>query len=173
MNKIFLLPLFCTLLLLTSCERTSDFVTHAEAEIKPTKDSTVSGKVTFTSQPDGIKIVANITGLTPGVHGFHIHEFGNCSAPDASSAGGHFNPHKELHASPDSPHRHVGDLGNLTADERGNAHYERIDKVITLTGANSIIGKSVIVHADKDDFTTQPTGNAGGRLSCGVIKAVK
>lgn len=142
----------------------------AIAELHPTKDSKVHGKVTFTSvETGGVRIVADIDGLAPGKHGFHIHEHGDCSAADASSAGGHFNPDNKPHGALDATSRHVGDLGNVEADAKGHAHYELVDAVITLEGAHSIIGRAVIVHEKADDFTTQPTGNAGSKLACGVI----
>lgn len=142
----------------------------ARAIINPTKNNRVQGVVTFTKVEDGVLIVADIENLEPGKHGFHIHEFGDCSAPDGSSAGGHFNPKNTKHGAPDAIERHAGDLGNLAADERGRAHYRRVDKVITLEGESTIIGRSVIIHANEDDFKTQPTGNAGGRVGCGVIE---
>lgn len=147
--------------------------TKAIAALFPTKDNHVSGTVTFTKVEDGIKVVADVEGLTPGEHGFHIHEFGDCSAPDGASAGGHFNPTGHQHGGPDAENRHVGDLGNLTADATGKAHYERVDKQLALDGPHSILGHSVIVHAKADDMKTQPTGNAGARVACGVIGAAK
>lgn len=148
--------------------------THAIATLKPTKDSKVSGVVTFLVVDNGVRVIADIDGLKPGNHGFHVHEKGDCSAPDGSSAGAHFDPeHKHQHASPENENRHVGDLGNVLADNRGHAHYDRVDKVIVLGGENTVIGRAIIVHSDADDFKTQPTGNAGGRLACGVIQGVK
>jgi Cu-Zn family superoxide dismutase len=144
-------------------------VTRAVAVLSPTKGNSVSGTVTFTKVQTGVKIVADVSGLTPGAHGFHIHEFGDCTAPDASSAGGHFNPSHTYHGAPDMPFRHVGDFGNLVADASGKAHYERVDTIVFLNGPNSVIGHAVIVHEKADDFKTQPTGNAGGRAACGVI----
>lgn len=159
------------------------FNIQAQAIIKPTKGNTVTGTVKFTPVISmngaeavllGIRVIADLEGLTPNEkHGFHVHEFGDCSADDASSAGGHFNPSGFLHGSPDSTTRHVGDLGNVQADAQGKAHYERVDKVIAFSGSNSIIGKSIVVHAKEDDFTTQPTGNAGARIGCGVIESIK
>lgn len=149
---------------------TSGSVTKARAFLTPTKGNQTQGLVTFTAVNGGVKIVADIDHLTPGKHGFHIHEFGDCSAPDGSSAGGHFNPSGSKHGAPDGLERHAGDLGNLVADDKGHAHYERIDTVIELIGPNTIIGRSVIVHSMPDDFITQPTGNAGGRVACGVIE---
>ena len=143
---------------------------RASCVLHPTKGNKVEGIVTFTKVEGGIKIVAEVNHLAPGDHGFHIHEFGDCSAPDGSSAGGHFNPTHTEHGGPDSKDRHVGDLGNITADNEGIAHYERIDKVIQLEGPNSVIGRSVVIHSDPDDFKSQPAGNAGGRVACGVIE---
>ena len=148
-------------------------VTKATAVLSSTKGSTVAGLVTFTKVEGGVNIVADVTGLAPGKHGFHIHEFGDCSAPDASSAGGHFNPHHSEHGAPDAALRHAGDFGNLEADESGKAHYERVDKIISLNGTDSIVGHAVIVHEKADDLKTQPTGNAGARAACGVITVAK
>jgi len=131
------------------------------------------GTVTFTKTDAGVQVVADITGLTPGQHGFHIHEFGDCSAPDATSAGGHFNPSKNPHAGHDDAKRHEGDLGNIEADSSGKAHLELTDKMMTMSGEMSIIGRGVIVHEKVDDLKTQPTGNAGGRVACGVIGVAK
>ncbi len=145
------------------------FSKRAVAVLNPTKGNLVNGMVTFEAVEGGVRVVAKIDGLTPGKHGFHIHEFGDCSAPDAASAGGHFNPTHKQHGGPDSLERHVGDLGNVVADEKGHAEYERIDSVISLTGPDTIVGRSVVVHALADDYKTQPTGNSGGRVACGVI----
>jgi Cu-Zn family superoxide dismutase len=144
-------------------------VTRAVAVLSPTEANSVSGTVTFTKAQNGIRIVADVSGLTPGAHGFHIHEFGDCTARDASSAGGHFNPARTQHGPPDTQFSHAGDLGNLVADAAGKAHYERTDSMIVLEGPNSIIGRAVIVHENADDFRTQPTGNSGRRVACGVI----
>ncbi len=145
-------------------------VTNAKVILKPTESNHVSGTVTFTAVEGGVKIVADVKNLTPGKHGFHVHEHGDCSAADGSSAGGHFNPTNKKHGGPDSPERHVGDFGNLVANENGEAHYERIDNVISLNGPDSIVGKSIIIHAGEDDLTTQPTGNSGARIACGLIE---
>ena len=147
--------------------------TKAIAVLGAASGSSVAGTVTFTAGADGVTVVADITGLTPGKHGFHIHEFGDCSAPDAKSAGGHYNPMKHDHAGPDAPMRHMGDLGNIEADASGKAHLELKDKMMKLSGENSIIGYGVIVHEKADDLKTQPTGDAGGRVACGVIGVAK
>jgi Cu-Zn family superoxide dismutase len=135
-------------------------VTKAIAVIHGTEGNDVQGIVTFTQESNGIKIVADITGLTPGEHGFHIHELGNCSA---------HNPENKPHGGPNNVERHVGDLGNIVTDKSGHAVYERTDNLISLNGTHSIIGRSIIIHANPDDLKTQPTGNAGPRVACGVI----
>jgi Cu-Zn family superoxide dismutase len=145
----------------------------AIAVLHPASGSQVMGTVTFTKMDDGVQMVADVTGLTPGKHGFHIHEFGDCSTPDATSAGGHFNPTHKPHGAPDAAERHVGDLGNLEADASGKAHLEWKDKVLKFTGENSILGHALIVHEKEDDLKSQPVGNAGGRLACGVIGVAK
>ena len=147
--------------------------TRAVAVLHPTAGNEVSGIVTFTTTDKGLKIVADLEGLTPGKHGFHIHEYGDCSALDATSAGGHFNPFNKNHGAPTSMDRHAGDLGNITADETGKAHLDWTDPILKLGGPNSIIGRAVIVHANEDDLHSQPTGNAGPRVACGVIGLAK
>jgi len=145
------------------------------AVMLPTQGNTVGGKVRFTDVEGGVRIVADITGLTPnGKHAIHIHEFGDVSAEDGSAAGGHYNPGGHPHGGPESEHRHAGDLGNLTADAAGNAHYELVVKGLGLCcGATPVIGRSVIIHAKEDDLTSQPSGNAGPRIAQGVIGATK
>jgi superoxide dismutase, Cu-Zn family len=145
----------------------------AVAVLHPTKGSNVEGTVTFTKTGNEIKIVADVTGLTPGKHGFHIHEFGDCSSPDGKTAGGHFNPTNNPHAGHDAEQRHEGDMGNLDPDSSGKAHLELTDKMMTMSGEKSIIGRGVIVHEKADDLKSQPVGNAGGRLACGVIGIAK
>jgi len=117
-----------------------------------------------------VRVEGAFTGLSPGSHGFHIHEKGDCSAPDATSAGGHFNPTGMPHAGPADPNRHVGDFGNLEADASGNAYYSRALSSISLEGDSSIIGKAIVIHAKPDDLKTQPSGNSGDRVGCGVIE---
>lgn len=141
----------------------------AVAVIHPTEGNEVRGTVTFTAEPDGMRLAVSLTGLTPGEHGFHIHQRGDCSAADGTSAGGHYDPFDNPHGAPDSEMRHVGDLGNLTADAAGAVTAELLDPLVALNGAESVIGRAVIVHARADDFTTQPTGAAGARQGCGVI----
>jgi Cu-Zn family superoxide dismutase len=147
--------------------------TKAIAVLHSTSGSSVTGTVTFTASGDSVKVVADISGLTPGKHGFHIHEFGDCSSTDGKSAGGHFNPTNHQHGAPDAADRHEGDLGNIEADASGKVHLDITDKVLKMTGSESIIGHAVIVHEKADDLKTQPTGDAGGRLACGVIGIAK
>lgn len=147
--------------------------TTAIAVLHSTKGSKVEGVVTFTKSGNETKIVADLTGLKPGQHGFHIHEFGDCSSSDGKSAGGHFNPTNNAHAGHDADKRHEGDLGNIEADSSGKAHLELTDKIMTMSGEKSIIGRGLIVHEKADDMKTQPTGDAGGRVACGVIGIAK
>ncbi|MFQ5865015.1 MAG: superoxide dismutase family protein [bacterium] len=148
-------------------------VTKAVAVLHPTAGSEAHGMVAFTKEEGGIRVVAQVEGLTPGKHGFHIHVFGDCSAADGTSAAGHYNPTNMPHAGPTDAERHVGDLGNITADETGTANLDWLDSQLALEGPNSIIGRGVIVHAQQDDLTSQPTGNAGARVACGVIGIAK
>ena len=141
----------------------------AVADLSPTAGKTVRGTVAFTQEAGGVHIIAELSGLAPGEHGFHIHETGDCSAPDAASAGDHFNPSASTHGAPDAPARHLGDLGNITADASGNARYDRVDPRISLEGEQSVIGRSIVVHAGADDMTSQPAGASGARAACGVI----
>ena len=145
---------------------------HAMAELNPASGSNVRGTVHFHETPRGVHVVATVNGLTPGKHGFHIHDKGDCSAPDAASAGGHFNPTGMKHGGPRDTERHAGDFGNLTADASGKATFDWIDDRISFDGPNSIIGKGVIVHEKEDDLKSQtPTpGNAGKRIACGSIQ---
>lgn len=146
-------------------------VKGAVAVVRPTGSNKVSGVVRLTETGDGkVMVVADIEGLEPSTkHGFHIHELGDCSAPDGSSAGGHYNPGNHPHALPDGAPRHAGDLGNLESDASGKAHLEITSDAITLAGTrNPVLGRAIIVH-EKADTGAQPTGDAGGRLGCGVI----
>lgn len=145
----------------------------AIAVLNPTKGSSVSGIVTFEKTGNGVRVTAKISGLMPGNHGFHIHEYGDCSAENGISAGGHFNPAGMPHSGPMMEKRHVGDMGNLEADKDGNAFLDYVDPMITLTGPYAVIGYGVIVHEKEDDLKSQPTGDAGGRLACGVIGVSK
>lgn len=125
----------------------------ASAGVQARSGSTVQGSVSFTPLADGVRIDARLSGLTPGEHGFHIHEAGDCSAADASSAKGHFNPAGKMHGHHASPEHHGGDLPNLLANAQGEARYSADLIGVSLTsGANGLVGRSVVVHADADDY---------------------
>lgn len=148
-------------------------VDKAVCVLHPTEGNSAKGTVTFTRSGSGVRVEANLEGLTPGKHGFHIHEYGDCSNLDATSAGGHYNPENKKHGGPDDTERHVGDLGNVEVGDDGTAHLEMEDDMISLDGEHSIIGRAIVVHAGEDDLMSQPTGDAGGRVACGVIGIAK
>ncbi len=143
-------------------------------------ESGVSGQVTFTQEPGGVRVVATVTGLTPGDHGFHVHSGMSCEAaptPEsngtavpAGAAAGHFAGTDSTHGAPDAAMRHDGDLGNITADASGAATYDRLDARLSLSGDRSIAGRAVIVHEGTDDLTSQPSGAAGARVACGLVQ---
>jgi superoxide dismutase, Cu-Zn family len=155
---------------LAACSHMSLRSPAATATLAPTKGNQVTGTVDFVQRGSVVYVEAHISGLSPGLHGFHIHEKGDCRAADGSSAGGHFNPAGAAHAGPDSAQRHAGDLGNLTADANGVAVYKvQVSGISLDSGEASIIGRAVIVHAAADDLRTQPAGNSGARVACGLI----
>lgn len=144
----------------------------AGAEIEGRSGSAMTGKVTFEQRENRVHVTLQVAGAPPGEHGVHIHETGDCSDPAAKSAGGHFNPLGAMHGGPQAAQRHPGDFGNLTVKEDGTGTLELDTDVLTVPeGAMSVVGKAIIVHEKPDDLVTQPTGNAGGRIGCGVIKA--
>ena len=146
---------------------------QAKAELAPASKSKVKGTIEFKEVDGGVEVTATLEGLKAGDHAYHVHEKGDCSAPDATSAGGHFNPSSHKHGAPDADEHHEGDFGNLTAGKDGKATKTFVMKGITLAdGPTSIVGKGFIVHEKADDFKTQPTGNAGARVACGVIQLV-
>jgi Cu-Zn family superoxide dismutase len=143
---------------------------QAVAVLHATAGQKCHGTVRFTEEGDSVKVVAELEGLTPGQkHAFHIHQYGDCTGADGMSAGGHYNPEGHQHGMPETDNRHAGDLGNVQADNDGKAHYEITVKNVSVAGQkNPIIGRGVIVHAKPDDGS-QPVGNAGARIACGVI----
>ena len=147
----------------------SSEITDASANLQPSPGRKIEGSVRFQKTGDAIAITGRISGLTPGKHGFHIHMFGDCSAPDFASAGDHFNPAFHDHGGPASQNRHVGDLGNVEAGPDGIVTVSLSDSTIALSGPNSILGRALVVHANADDEKSQPSGQAGPRLACGVI----
>jgi Cu-Zn family superoxide dismutase len=158
---------------LAGCQSMSDESARANAQLQPTKGNKTFGEATFEQRGNKVHIVVYVQGLKPGQeHGLHIHEVGDCSSGDGMSAKGHFNPFGKPHGRPGTAERHAGDLPSLKAAKNGRAKVDAEVDLITVTpGPASIIGKAVIVHADPDDYKTQPTGNAGARLACGVIRA--
>lgn len=145
-------------------------ISLATAVISPTQGNETAGVVTFTQTEEGVRVEATISGLDAEArHGFHIHQYGDCRAPDGTSAAGHFNPEGVEHGAPTDDIRHVGDLGNLPSNAEGSADVDFVDSHLQLNGPNSILGRGVIIHAGTDDFESQPTGDAGSRLACGVI----
>jgi Cu-Zn family superoxide dismutase len=157
---------------LLGCQSAPQETPRANAQLKPTQGNKTFGEATFEQKGNKVHVVIFVQGLKPGQeHGLHIHEAGDCSSPDAMSAKGHFNPFGKPHGQPGTPERHAGDLPALKAAQNGRAKVDTELDIITVTaGPASIIGKAVIVHADPDDYKTQPTGNAGARLACGVIR---
>ena len=151
----------------------------ARAQIKPSKAAAekadgpqVSGVVRFRQTgPQEVRVMVNLKGLPPNSeHGFHIHEKGDLSAPDLSSAGAHYNPGGGKHGGLKGDQRHAGDLGNIRSDAQGNAKTEFTAPGVSIDGANSIVGRSVIVHAKADDLKTDPSGESGDRIAGGVIE---
>jgi len=144
----------------------------ATASLQPTKGNNASGTATFTQMGDQVHVVADVSGLNPGQeHAFHIHEVGDCSSDDGMSTKGHFNPLAKPHAHYSTPERHAGDMPALKADANGRAHLDTTLDVMSVNpGATSIVGRGLIVHAGSDDYKTQPTGNAGARVACGIIQ---
>lgn len=153
-------------------EEKQDKVT-AKATLEATSGSKVTGEVNFAKENGNVRLELNADNLTPGEHAVHLHEKGDCSAEDASSAGGHWNPAMKPHGKRGGGGSyHKGDIGNMTVGNDGKGTLSLSIEGWSIGGADStnIIGKSVIIHEKADDFTSQPAGNAGARISCGVIK---
>jgi Cu-Zn family superoxide dismutase len=159
--------------LLAACQSMTAEGPKATAVLEPTKGSTVRGNASFTQVGDNVRVNANISGLKPnGEYGFHIHEAGDCSSGDGMSAKGHFNPQNKPHGRAGHGEHHGGDLPSITSDASGNATINALVDVVTVTpGPNSVVGRGLIVHVQPDDYKTQPTGNAGARSACAVIRA--
>ena len=153
----------------TETEPAAPAVERAVAVIHPTEGNEVSGTVLFSRENEGIRIQARLQGLSEGAHGFHVHQYGDCTASDGTSAGGHFNPFDMPHAGPTDAKRHVGDLGNISADAEGVGTYNRVDTVVAFSGQANVLGRAMVVHGGEDDMSSQPSGAAGPRVACGVI----
>ncbi len=146
--------------------------TSATATLTGQAGSGIHGTVSFQAMPPGVHVEARVEGAAPGSHGFHLHETGDCSAADFSSAGGHFNPTGVAHGGPQADPHHAGDLGNLEIGADGTGTVSVHSDLLAIgEGPNAVVGRAVVFHEQADDFATQPTGNAGGRLACGVIAA--
>ena len=146
---------------------------EATANLQPTRGNTASGTVRFVQNGDKVQVSGEVKGLKPNAeHGFHVHEKGDCSSGDGMSTGGHFNPTTTAHGQHGQGTHHVGDLPSLKADAQGVAKVDFTTSALTLKpGATNIMDKGLIVHRDPDDYKTQPTGNSGPRVACGVIRA--
>ena len=163
--------------LLAGCQTVQDMWSggpKATATLEPTKGNNVRGTVNFAQGGNKVRVSANITGLRPnGEFGFHIHEAGDCSSGDGMSAKGHFNPYGKPHGQHSSAERHAGDMPSLKADANGNANETfELDVITVADGPASIVGRGLIVHVQPDDYKTQPTGNAGARSACAVIRRI-
>lgn len=188
MNKTFFMRyttaaclLFAVSLLLTGCEMVEKTLilsgpsNQAIAVINSASGSEVTGMATFTQIGETVMVHIEIKNASPGQHGVHIHENGDCSSPDGKSAGGHWNPTNVAHGKWGEGEFHLGDIGNIDVGEDGIGVIELSTELWEIgTGSiYDVVGKGMIVHADADDFTSQPSGNAGARIGCGVIELVE
>lgn len=160
----------------TTAEKATPARPAAEAvvQIAPTQGNTVTGSLALAATTDGVHITGSIQGLKPDAEfGFHVHEKGDCTAPDGSSAGGHFNPTQAQHGNPTGPTHHAGDMLNIKSDVQGVAQVDVTAAGTSLHGdpSTDVMGKAIVVHESADDYTTQPSGNSGKRVACGVIAA--
>lgn len=159
---------------LTGCQMMSagSAPNQARAMLEPKSGSSVAGHVDFQQAKDKVRVTANFAGLKPNSeHGFHIHEKGDCSAPDASSAGGHFNPDGQAHGHPLQGKHHAGDMPNLLANDKGVASTSfELSGIRLDEGKQGILNRAVVVHAKPDDYRSQPAGDSGSRIACGIIK---
>ena len=161
---------FCSFAMLAGCQIFPD-APSANSVIQSKSGSNINGSVNFSQSGKQGLVTGTFSGLKPNAeHGMHIHEKGDCSAPDATSAGGHYNPNNTQHGSHQHSMHHAGDMPNIVSDANGNAIYRATLNDFSLTGDDSIIGRSVVVHRDPDDYKTQPAGNSGPRIGCGLIR---
>lgn len=166
-------------------DTTTEVAATPEAAVEPTPTQEVaaaqlsgaggiSGVVNFTAMGDGVHMVARVEGAQPGSHGFHLHQNGACDPPDFTSAGDHFNPTSSQHGGPQGDPRHAGDFGNLEVGEDGTGNLElHLSGLTVAEGPNSVVGKAVLLHQGTDDLTSQPSGNSGARVACGVVERVE
>jgi Cu-Zn family superoxide dismutase len=170
MNRTLLHASFAALL--AGCATMGGGEPRATAHLQPTRGNNVTGNVTFTQKGDKVVVRANVSGLKPNQeHGFHVHEKGDCSSGDGMSAAGHFNPNGNPHGHHSTSAHHAGDMPNLKADASGNASMTvELDTITVSEGPASLVGRGLIVHVQPDDYSSQPVGNAGGRVACAVIQ---
>lgn len=143
----------------------------AVAVLKPRADSEASGTITFTETDGGVEVIADIARVSPGLHGIHLHAVGDCSAEDFTSTGGHFNPTDAPHGGPMDAVRHAGDFGNVEIGEDSAGRLKLVTDMLTVAdGPNTVVGRAVILHEGEDDLESQPTGAAGSRLGCGIVR---
>jgi superoxide dismutase, Cu-Zn family len=162
---------FACVAVAAACASTAGRPPPIQVELQPRSGSNVTGTLALQQEKDGVLISGEVRGLAPAsVHGFHVHEKGDCSAPDATSAGPHFNPNGSPHGQMGAGPHHEGDMPNIVADEHGVAQVKALIAGATLDAApGSLRGRALVVHRDADDYKTQPAGNAGARVACGVI----
>jgi superoxide dismutase, Cu-Zn family len=161
-------------------KETSTPPASATVSLAALNGSTIAGSLTFTASGGNVVVTGSVTGLPPGVHGLHVHDVGNCGSSTAAdgtvtpggAAGGHWNPGMHDHGAPEATVSHLGDLGNITADASGKANVSitKAGASVSDAAATDVVGHAVVVHANPDDLTSQPVGNAGGRIACGVIQ---
>jgi Cu-Zn family superoxide dismutase len=165
MKKLLALPLT---LVIAACVHTAGPM--ASATLDSTSGSTAKGTVRFLDAgQEGIEVTVDLSGVPAGVHGFHVHEKGDCGK-NAQNAGGHFNPAAMVHGAPDAVSHHAGDFGNVTASEKGEVHAHFMTHSISINyGTNGVVGHAVVLHGNPDDLVSQPAGNAGPRIACGVV----
>lgn len=146
---------------------------RAVAKLEAAKGNPAWGSVSFVESGGMVVVRADVRGLPSAAQfGFHVHEKGDCSAADFTSAGGHFNPGAKPHSHYGKPERHAGDMPNLRSDAEGNATYSFETPLLTVRpGPNSVVGKAVVIHANPDDYASQPAGNSGPRIACGLIRS--
>ena len=162
--------LFSCVLLLSSCQLLSE-TPRAVSVLQAKSGSNIQGSMSFIQSGSQVKVTGTFSGLKPNSeHGIHIHEQGDCKALDASSAGGHYNPSGNKHGNHNSIFSHAGDMPNIKADNLGNASYVATLTHFSLIGEQNILGRSVVVHLNKDDYVSQPAGNSGERIGCGIIR---
>lgn len=145
----------------------------ADVDVLSASGSSVTGRLHLTGANGGVAVQGELRGLQPGSeHGFHFHEIGDCTAPDAASAGDHFNPDNADHGGPGSAPKHLGDLPNVTADSQGVARVQTVVSGASLDdgGTHDLAGRAVVLHEKADDYVSQPAGDAGGRIACGVVR---